>query len=477
MTLKLYDQNRVALVREELLFIVQEGSYGALTEPAGTDAVYPTGPVSFKQGWEKRPNKEAKNSRSPRKSITGRLPHGTFSFPAYIKPSGTAGTPPLPTKLLEGLFCNPKTVMAADTVQAAPAPTTTTFEPGTPANFWPGMPVLVQIGSHYELRKVISVIGGIVTVDTAFSAAPASGAIIPAMVGYTLGSNQLSYSIWRREGHSVIVYPGSVVEDISALKITGNDDVSATFGGGYQRAIVCGTDKLAADVPSAVSLTVTVLDGRKFDIGARFNLSDGTNTETKLIVTGKTPNNSDPTNPHLTDLTVTRGTSAHSFTAANGVDVYPWLPADTDSGVIVQGRNGSCLINGAPMNILALELGMKNNPNWHEDEVTSTGTPYVTSFALSKDRTYTMKFSLYFRQANLGLFADAASGTAEEVRHAAYQMDGSGNPVPGSVIYITLPQFEFKTPDIGDKDTERILDIECLPYEGTGDDELAMWFL
>lgn len=204
MTLKLYDQNRVALVREELLFVVQEPSYGALTEPAGTDAVYPIGPITFDQGWEKRPNKEAKNSRSPRRPITGRLPHGTFSFPAYIKPSGTAGTPPIPSKLLEGLFCNPKTVMAADTVQAAPAPTTTTFEPGTPANFSPGMPVLVQIGSHYELREIISVTGGVVTVDSPFSAAPVGNAVIGGMVGYTLGSNQLSYTIWRREGHSVI---------------------------------------------------------------------------------------------------------------------------------------------------------------------------------------------------------------------------------------------------------------------------------
>ncbi|MHB8173322.1 MAG: hypothetical protein ACYDFU_02525 [Nitrospirota bacterium] len=479
MTLKLYDQNRIALEREEVLFVVEEASYGTLTEPAGTDALYPIGPISFKQGYTKRDNKEVHNSRGKRKPITGRLPHGTFTVPLYVKPSGTAGTPPVPWKLLEGLFCNSHISRAADTVQAVPAPTATTFEPGTPANFAASQPVLVQIGTHYELRKILQVAGGVITVDSPFSAAPAGGAIIPAAVGYEFSDNELSYTVWRKEGHSVIVYTGCAVDDISGYKITGNDDVSATFGGGYQREIKCGTDELAVDVASAVSVTVTVQDGRKFDIGARFNLSDGTLTETKLVVTNKALNaGAGPTNPYLTDLTVTRGTGAQAWTAANGIDVYPWLPPDVNAGVTVQGRNGLCELNGLATDILSLELGLKNNINWHEDEVTSTGTPYVASFALAKMRDITAKLQVYFRQRHLGLFEDAHQGTAEEIRHAAYETDVDGNPLPGSVIYTALPQLEFKTPDIGDKNTERVLNIDSLPYESSAmNDEMTMWFL
>jgi hypothetical protein len=459
-----YNPDQIALGRKERFFVTKETTYGTIAEPANSDLVRLVGTASFKQAPEFKDNKETRDTRSQLQKIKGRLPHGTFSLPAYLKPSGTPGTAPVPDALLQGVF-GTKVNRAADTVQANPAPTVNSFAAGTLASFKVGQPILVAIGGHAELRRITS-IDAAIHVAPDMSAAPLAGAAIYAAVGYTLADDLPSFTIWRDLGHTVVAYPGAVIDKLT-VPFTGSDEVVATFGGGYQREVRCGTDKLAADVAGAGTVNITVLDGTKFDLGARFNLSDGTNTETKCTVTGIAGN----------VLTVTRGAGAQAWTAANGVDIYPWLPVGTDSGSVIQGRRGSCMLNGISTALLSMTIDIDGKAVFHEDEATDTGQDYAASYATPGVRDVKQKLEVYFRQKHLGIFNAAANITAEEVWKPAYEMDANGYPVPGKIVAFMTPQVQFLMPDIGDKNGERVLAVECHPYGSTtGNDELSLWF-
>ncbi len=478
MTLKRYNASNIALSRKERFFVVPETSYGAIAEPANTDLVIPIDPSNWDQEPDLKKDKAAHATRSKRKMLLGMLKHGTGSLKTHMYVSGTAGTAPPQDRLLNGGMGN-KIARAADTVQAAPAPTTTTFLPGTPANFSVGQPVLVDIGNpaHQELALItaIDAVTNVVTVAPAFSAAPVATANIYAAVGYTLADELPSYSVWQDFYDEVFVYLGTVWDKISVVKKPG-EDVELTMGSGFQRVIRCGTDTLYADVASGAATVVTVQDGRKFDVGARFNLSDGTSTETKLIVTGKALNaGAGPTNPYLTDLTVTRGTGAQAWTAANGIDVYPWIPAGVESGTVVMGHRGTMVLNGAAMNVLSGQVDMDNKVVFHEDE--AIAQDYVLSYATPGERDLKPKLEVFFRQSDLFLFGDALTITSEAVMLPSYAMDANGNPKAGYVCALVLPQTTFKIPKITDKSGERVLTIDADPYYNAGNDDLAIWFL
>ena len=482
MALTRYNPDRTAVSREERFFVCKETAFGGpddvtqIVEPVDADQVMNTAAASFKQDPEKRQNKERWGSRSKKKPILGRLTHGKFSLPVYLKPSGTAGTAPAEGKLLEAAL-GATASRAADTVQVGSG-TVSSFIPATLSNFKAGQPVLVAIGTHYELRR-ISVVDTEVHVVPDFSGAPADAATITAAVKYSLAEDLPSLVVWRYLGDEVIIYPGCVVEGLSGLKFDGESDVSATFAGGYQREIRCGTDKLSLDVAAAGTLTITVEDGRKYDIGARLNLSDGTNTETKLVVTDKAANAA-AGHPNRTDLTVVRGTGAQAWIAADGVDVYPWIPSGADLGSPIQARRGACTINDEALDVLSVELGLTNKVNWHEKEKTASGKDYVGSYALAEDQSRDIKCNteVYFRQKHQGMFVDANEQTAQDIFVPAFDMDSAGNPVPGHVLVAVVPQSEFKSPDVGEDAGEFVLKVDTDVYASSAkNDEFAVWAL
>lgn len=460
-----YNQEKISLSRVERLFAVKETSYGTIVEPANAALFFPTGAVSFKQKPDYREDKQVRNSRSRTARIKGKLPPGQFSFPTYLKPSGAAGVAPVPDLLMEAAF-GTKITRAADTVQASPTPTVSAFAAATLANFAVGQPILVAVGTHAELRRITS-IDTTIHVAPDLSAAPSSGAAIYSAVGYTLANDLPSISFWRDMGDEVIVYPGCVIDSFNCA-LNGEDELFATFGGNYQREIHCGTDKLGADIAAAGTATITVLDGTKFDIGARLNISDGTNTETKVIVTGISAN----------VLSVTRGTGAQTWTAASGVDIYPWIPAGTETGNVISGRRGAVHLGGTPVSVIKFDIALANKVKFHDKEKTGSGNDYVESYATPGKRELSGSLSLYMRQKHLGMFKTAANLTAQEGWVPAFAMDANGYPVSGKVFSMMFPQFEIEMPEISEEDGERVLDSAIMPMGSTtGNDEIAIYFI
>ncbi len=213
----------IAIGRDVIVFAKEETTPGTAIFPAATDAIFLTGEGSFKQQRGFLPDQQRRNTLSKVAQYKARLEPGEWSFPAYIKPCGTAGTAPECGHLLKGLF-GKETVVGGTSV---------TYE---------------LLGPDSDLP---------------------------------------TYSIWFRLGHTVFANLGCVVNSADVTVKAGNDDdsiVGITFSGNFMRQIRSGTDKLAS-AASAETTTITVDNARKFMVGSIIQIGDDNNSGSGYEVT------------------------------------------------------------------------------------------------------------------------------------------------------------------------------------------------
>lgn len=92
----------VASARERLLYIVKETTLNQVASvPSATDAVFVLGDVPIANERELLEDLQKKDTASKLPMLAGRHNPPGYSFETYIKPSGTAGTPPEVSTLLE----------------------------------------------------------------------------------------------------------------------------------------------------------------------------------------------------------------------------------------------------------------------------------------------------------------------------------------------------------------------------------------
>jgi|Deesub1362B_J571_1020462.scaffolds.fasta_scaffold00331_39 hypothetical protein len=108
----------IAIGKDQIIFVKEETSFATPTYPSGNDAVYVIGEGSFDQAPGFSENLERKKTFSKTERIKGRYEVGAFSFPTYIKPSGSLGVAPVPAALLKGVF-GKETINAGVDVQYA----------------------------------------------------------------------------------------------------------------------------------------------------------------------------------------------------------------------------------------------------------------------------------------------------------------------------------------------------------------------
>jgi hypothetical protein len=93
--------NPIAIGKNQILWVAEEITTGTPVWPTASDCIKITGDGSFKQPRSFLTNKEKSNVRLPGGQVAGPYQAGEFSFPTYIKPSGTLGVPPRESKLFK----------------------------------------------------------------------------------------------------------------------------------------------------------------------------------------------------------------------------------------------------------------------------------------------------------------------------------------------------------------------------------------
>lgn len=107
--------NRIAISREQQIFVVKETTRGTLKAPTATGLIIAAGEGTIKQQPSFTNSSEIRNSRDILNRFQDRTPPGDWSIPLYASPSGSAGTAPQEDVLMECLF-GKKTVNAGVSV-------------------------------------------------------------------------------------------------------------------------------------------------------------------------------------------------------------------------------------------------------------------------------------------------------------------------------------------------------------------------
>jgi len=169
----------------------------------------------------REPSPEKRGTPDVQRSLPRRISQAFNLSSIMWEPSGTLGTISNVGKFLEAGFGSKHAITAglASTVSASPTPTTTTFSLVSTTGLQAGDLVIVTTSNGREVGKVLSVVSLAVTLTTALSAAPETGAAVVSGITYTLTNNITQslaiYKYLNAGGFAQAVY-GAVVDQIQA---------------------------------------------------------------------------------------------------------------------------------------------------------------------------------------------------------------------------------------------------------------------
>jgi len=369
----------LALGRELECFIKAEATAGTLIEPDSTDCVFAINTPTITQDRETFDDAQKRNTRSRLTAIAGRYLSGTWGFDTYIRPSGTVGVPPMEDKLVKGLL-------------------------GTRTDS-------TSTGCTYTL------------------------------LGTT--TDLQSYSMWFKEGHTVMFCTGATVNQ-GVFKVDGRNPGTVTWSGGFMKRLWTGTATTSAVMTDTTSTTVAVTSpyGDLYNIGSVIKI----NSEVMKVTSVAT-----------NTLTVQRGyktTSAANHTS--GATIEPWWPTAYEGlwGGPIHGRLGIVTWDAVNFNTMTNEVTITNNIKYYEEE--KNNEDFCQSYGTPESRTLEARVTAYFRKEQAKKLKDA------------WDFDSAAIVIPcgstaGSKCTVNLPLNRLKAPAITG-DAERIIEMTALPY-------------
>lgn len=441
------DQLKLALGRRTTLFVKKQTARGTIAVPAAADTVLIASGGNFKQQYQYHEDTQKRDTRDELRGVQGILPHGEFDFTAFAKPSGSAGTDPELTDVIEGALGS-KVAGAADTVQAAPAPTTGGCRVSSGANFAVGEVRYVALATGPEMVRILTVVTDDITWEPALSVAPTAGDNIRAAVHYIPTTDLNDYSIWIKKDDRVYAFQDCGFSKIGS-KIDGKSPFEVSVNGGFIKFYMAGTDEVDTGGITDIATTLPAKDGYKFLPGAGCYIK----VEDEIMgVTGQSGNN----------LTVTRaqmGTAAAAHAA--GVAITPWYPTITEGGALVHCKLGKprWQLGSTWEDLPSMEMSWEydNQLKWIDEEKNGDGVSAGFVAAGARKVTGTLRF-LYRRKWSK-LYAHAIARTVAKI------IVPIGNAV-GSSWAIVIPQADILLPDITG-DEEQIVEVALRVYATT----------
>jgi hypothetical protein len=218
--------------RNSRLAVVCETTEGVPVSPTvGTEYLPIQDDVSLNPELETLENSELKGSIGPAKSISGaEAPSGSFSI--YMRNSGTEGTCPGVSPLLEASFGEEivhgteRDTIAGSTVSAV------NVDVGEGAEHIEGQAILVKDGANgYSIRPIETIAGDVLTPAIDLPAAPASGVNLGDACTYRpKDCDQKTFSVWdyRGNGACVQALAGGRVTNI-AMTMNAGELINATY--------------------------------------------------------------------------------------------------------------------------------------------------------------------------------------------------------------------------------------------------------
>jgi len=520
--------NRLALAREQQVFVVEESVKGTMEEPVAADLVRVINAPAFNQNPEYFEDEQFRDTRSKQDRIRGRFLAGEWSLETYIKPSGVAGTPPETDTLLECALGDKHTIVGEaiganaaklDVVTNAGNSTTKAYITDA-STLKVGMRAkIVQTTPDATSYRTLTVVN--LTGDNYVQWTEALAEAVDEYTDITQDDNTTTTALVA-DGDDYVVGDGIRINDqtvwVTVVQTTGFDRI--TFAPALTAACIA-TDTigpainyvLADDLPSMsiwhyVGHTMFVIIGASCDSfkmpveGKEVGKFTFSGKFMKMIHTGTDEvgvggiDDSAVTLPVLdsmkysegsvlqveseimlvsaiasaTSLTVSRGYKS-STPAAHlaGVAITPWYPAGgVDVGDPVHGRMGYFRTNGSDVTILGASIELSNGIKYYEEE--KTGTDYAEDYDAVEPRDVKATVDLFLRTNDLKYFSYAVDQTQAIVELPCGDTDGA-------ICAARMPLCEWSQPKLS-ADTEIKASLECAALASSlGNDELVIAFL
>lgn len=197
--------------RSNVLGIKEETTEGTLIDPAATtDFVALQPDVSLTPSFEVLSNDEIRASIGSAKPIQG-LESPELSFSHYLKASGTEGTAPEISEVIESAF-GTMTANGTERLTAASSTVSLVKLASGGSDFARGFAMLVKDGTNgYSIRNVLSMATNDATLAFNLANAPASGIGVGKCVNYSpanSGHPSFSAHLYRGNGHAIEAIAG-----------------------------------------------------------------------------------------------------------------------------------------------------------------------------------------------------------------------------------------------------------------------------
>ena len=479
----------IGIARQQTIFCLKETTRGTLVHPAAagtTPYMIAAGYGEINQPPSFTNSEEIKNSRDVIDRFVDKRPAGTWSFPIYVRPSGTPGSAPMGDVLfecLQGTKAASAVSSGTDVFTGAGLNDLTpggAYAPSTPVNTSyvvaidaEGTPDTFKWsndgGATWE-AETVAITGAAQTLDQGVTIAFAATTghtsgnswAFTATYGkvlYTQALTKPSFSLWMKKGHTLFFASGCTVTDMKLDGATKGSPV-LTFSGGLMNMGWCGEDTLKA-ISAQNDTTIEVDHVKRFSVGAK--IYNSTKSDTGTAAAGYT----------ITAINYSTGilTVSPGVVPAGGWEVAdiikPYLPAGATVGSPVLARDVSVDIGSTTGKALQSYSISVNDPVMYPEEISADDHP--TDY-MEDTRNITFDFKMYLRQMDIESFYDGFSDTEVAV-------DVNIGDTVGSMCEISMPQVSINVPTVETSAPALSLNVGGLALGSTGEDSLVIEFM
>lgn len=233
-------------------------------------------------------------------------------------------------------------------------------------------------------------------------------------------------TIWAKQDHTVRFARGVVLSSCKP-SLSNKGALKLDFSASCMQVGHAGTSKLTAGALEAAT-EITVADGRLYTVGARVwnSTKSDDNTGAGYEITAIDGN----------DLTLAAGLAA-AWDLNDVIEGY--LPAGTmASKEPIENRYLVVSIGGVNARLKSLDATIDDPIKVIDDEISDDEFP---ADFVEDARNVSGSIGMYFRAADLAMFADAAAGAEKEIKITV------GN-TPGQIVEILMPRCSLEVPKV-----------------------------
>jgi hypothetical protein len=269
-----------------------------------------------------------------------------------------------------------------------------------------------------------------------------------------------SFSLWVKKSHSMLFASGCAVTS-GKVSLSNKGAVKWDMSGKFFQMGWVGTDSLSG-TEAAAQTELSVHNAKKFCIGGLFQNSttanDGTNGGAGFIIT----------DVNYTGNTITIAAPGVPSGGWSENDVIePFLPVGVIIGSPIESKNTALTVDQAPSTIKSMDLTIDDAATFFDDEITTSGYPesYVEDV-----RSITGTLGLRFRKDELAKLYECYAGL-----DVAWEL--IFGTVAGSKMKINLPKVNMEVPKMNDNAPVVDLEIPIKALGTEGEDSMTItWY-